>query len=368
MVQGRALDLGVVVDRDSGEGRDLYRYELGRLEYSLECWRVLGLTCTGFNYRPEYMSIAINGTRATVTVIPRTGLSFSDTQSIDSVGTEVHEITLVRRPTGWQVCEDHYLDGFVQTFPRGTDFVALRESLTSRLLAWESEQAALQSELDEDPRILTYHTMSLEPPSADTTLGPTAVATYRSYNRSSTSGGAIYYANLYALSYNTKFKPYSRDCQNFVSQCVWYGFGGVNTATAIENHDLPMVKPGLNGTEWWADSSTTGGNWTWTWIGDSSLSGFRQMITDNFNGVLTGVQGREGTMSSLLVADYVSNYTWSHVYIVVEIPDLNLNGRVDYNEIYVSAHTSNVKHVRLIDLISDPTQVHYMYIVCFLNP
>lgn len=74
------------------------------------------------------------------------------------------------------------------------------------------------------------------------------------YDRAYNVNNAIAYAYTYATqSYigdynnasflNDNFHDYTYEngnCQNYVSQCIWAGFGGVNTATAISSLQFPM--------------------------------------------------------------------------------------------------------------------------------
>ena len=74
----------------------------------------------------------------------------------------------------------------------------------------------------------------------------------------------VYYAQQYFSTYNSLFKSYSSDCQNFASQCLWYSLGGTNTQSAINNKEWPMVTGGQNYQQWYhtqTGESDPNGNW-----------------------------------------------------------------------------------------------------------
>lgn len=113
-------------------------------------------------------------------------------------------------------------------------------------------------------------------------------------------------------------------------------------------------------TDWWCDSSSTGTNWTWT-----SVPHFESMIKANYTNDKIGVQGTEGTGSFLRKGDFISMKAYEHVYIVTDIVDSNSDGKVDFNEIYVSAHTNNRNNVKLSSLVSSAADVKFMYIMYY---
>ena len=94
----------------------------------------------------------------------------------------------------------------------------------------------------------------------------------------------VQYADWYATSYNSKFPSYANyggDCQNFASQCVWYGLGGTDTVAKISSHAVPMVYSGSNAIKWYCGNTY----WDydplkhWTVVGD-----FQDMIADSTSG------------------------------------------------------------------------------------
>jgi hypothetical protein len=360
-IRGEALELSTVIDTASRAGKALRDYELGRLQYSLRAWQSYGLVFKDYNYRPVYECIDVRGRTARVIIRPWADLTYADVP--DQPGTsggEQHEITLTRSTDGWKVVSDVYDDDFLQCHPKGSDFGELEARLPQMLSALEARWAELAEKYRDDPRS-RYQTG---------TSGTDGILGYRTYNRTKVTWyGTTYTDDTEGHSttyYNKLFKSYESDCQNFASQCIWYGFGGSNTSTAINNHYLPMVYNVAGATCWWADSNTSDGGapgpWHWANVED-----FCDMIEENWSGDDVGVQGYEGSMNDVWPGDCITLSTWDHVFVVVRIDDHDHDGLTDYDEIYVSAHTHNLKDHLLADVMPTP-DVHFMYIDTFKNP
>ncbi len=285
-----------------------------------------------------------------------------DPSKIGELGGELHIIDLVKTPEGWKLIRDSYRDEFTILYPYGTDFNQLQVELPEQLAA----AAARDSELAKEPGLTERQSGQAGPQESVGILG----VSYRDYDRSRCASYATTYTNnnvdCSTTNYNTLFVNYTykcADCQNFVSQCVWYGFGGQNTSQAIQGHYLPMVYNVTGATNWWADKYTTGSNWTWT-----SVPNFESMINANWSNDKVGVQGHEGHLGLTWKGDVVSMRAYQHVFIINNIIDYDGDGRTDYNEIYVCAHTKNRKNARLSSVVPNPSDVKYLWIEIFKNP
>lgn len=194
------------------------------------------------------------------------------------------------------------------------------------------------------------------------TLPISTLSTYTAPNRSN----IVWYGKTFtddtgtssSTYYNSNFANFNSsggDCQNFVSQAIWYGFGGQNNSTAINNHYSPMIDLNQSGThDWWADKTTTDSDWMWT-----GVDYFKAYIIDNYNYDKYGVQGHVGSLDYLQPGDYL--YQSGHVVLVTQANDTNGDGKVDFNGIYYSAHNNNRKDHRLADFYS-PGDFTYMWI------
>ncbi|MCL6451928.1 MAG: amidase domain-containing protein, partial [Acetobacteraceae bacterium] len=346
---------------------ELYNYEMGRLQYSLLGWELSNTRLQRFTYRPDYEALKITGNRAVARVRPWTDLVCADDPTrTEEQGGELHVISLVKVHGAWKLADDRYQDEMARAYPRGTDFARLQAALPGRVAELQAAQAEFRERMRADPRLA----VRLSGPGAGDGPGVTG---YRSYDRSRCASYATTYTNnngdCSTTNYNTLFKEYASggrcvDCQNFVSQCVWYGFGGTNTSTAIQGHWLPMLYGYGADTDWWADLYSTGTNWHWTSVPD-----FEGMATANYFSNLTGVHGYRTTdVNYTWAGDIVSMKAYSHVFMVNAINDYDGDGLTDYNEIYVCAHTNNRKNARLSNLVPSSSDVYYLWIMTYKDP
>ncbi|QOS99292.1 amidase domain-containing protein [Brevibacterium sp. JNUCC-42] len=82
---------------------------------------------------------------------------------------------------------------------------------------------------------------------------------------------------------------------------------------------------------------------TWNWTGTKY---FYKWITRNDSNDDYGIQGSASSSPKLIEAgDYI--YVPGHVMSVTRVDDDNNNGKTDYEEIYISAHTNNQKNKNL---------------------
>lgn len=125
--------------------------------------------------------------------------------------------------------------------------------------------------------------------------------TSSTYDRGYSTSNAIAYAYTYTTcnhtgSYNNPdfLNKYFFDCtysggncQNFASQCVWAGFGGIDTYNAVNNRQFPM------NTDWYG-SSDAGNSSSWiatdsfySYVNNSSskIISTRGTINGNFSGI-----------------------------------------------------------------------------------
>ncbi len=157
---------------------------------------------------------------------------------------------------------------------------------------------------------------------------------------------AGYYAELYSdntsnpnsnTPYNDLFHDYAdfnSDCQNFGSQCVWYGLGGENSSDAIDEMDIPMVGPS---TRAWYQTSSHDELYNWV-----NVSGFASYVS---NGGSTKM-GPYGTIYSGIkyadIGDIIqikNSNGWYHTYVVNDVSG-TYGSRTKAN-IWVCAHTGN---------------------------
>ncbi len=116
------------------------------------------------------------------------------------------------------------------------------------------------------------------------------------------------------------------NCQNFVSQCLWAGFGGINEKKRITGQDFPMDTTGPN--VWYYDRQ--GGTWAHTKSmlqyllnSKNETTGMLTNYTGTANQYTGSLEGYSGALSTLVGAPlYISedqNYAnFSHVVLITD--------------------------------------------------
>lgn len=165
---------------------------------------------------------------------------------------------------------------------------------------------------------------------------------------------AINYAKDHADSdsYNTNFAATygDNDCQNFVSQCIWAGFGGTNSK--IESKSAPMIT--ASGREWWRTSSTKEKDNIESW---TRVSIFSDYIDDGGSGTdgLYGTLGKVGSIANAYAGDLLqicksaSKEDYYHTYIISRAEGSSGSRTVD--NLWVCAHTTDRNHELLSEVV-----------------
>lgn len=153
----------------------------------------------------------------------------------------------------------------------------------------------------------------------------------RTYNRTN----AIAYANTYSSANYTQatgndpnylnkelFSDYTEDgvnCQNFVSQAVWAGFGASNTKTAVDIGAFPMDKSGTH--KWYHISTDDRACWT----GVNSFFGYFQSSNSDNDNI-----GMKGNYYTIYAGYDFSSVTTNKASLLGAV--LNVNYDPTYND------------------------------------
>lgn len=176
---------------------------------------------------------------------------------------------------------------------------------------------------------------------------------------------SVAYASTYSSnanntsSYNSNFLNYfssDSDCQNFVSQCIWAGFYGTNTSTAINNKYTPMIT--TSGREWWATSSSA----TTSWVNCEAFANYVAAGGSSVDG-LYGSVGSKGSIANGYAGDIIQVYNGSgyhHSYIIDQAT--GTSGSRTLSNFYVTAHTTNRKHELLSNIFSSSNNLRIIAI------
>ncbi|MBQ1430735.1 MAG: amidase domain-containing protein [Firmicutes bacterium] len=166
-----------------------------------------------------------------------------------------------------------------------------------------------------------------------TYINTNKVKNYARQYSSNASGTGSYNSNFMAIAGN--------DCQNFASQSIWYGLGGADDSTSINNKYWPMVASGPY--SWYGTKYAVSAKWSY--CGD-----FGSLIANT-------VANREGPhglvysgISKAQVGDIIqysklNNSVWDHSFVVVAVT--GTYGSRTASNITVCAHTNNRKDVLL---------------------
>ncbi len=155
-------------------------------------------------------------------------------------------------------------------------------------------------------------------------------------------------SNERTSAYNDNFADYApKDCQNYASQAVWFGFDGYNFPENIDGKYHPMIPSGNRA--WYQTSVKYDTPNTWVWTGVD----YFQPYIDNGGYQIEGPYGYTytGYMAWADVGDIIqlrSSGVWNHSYVVTAVT--GTAGSRQNNNIWVSAHTANRLNTRLDEI------------------
>lgn len=268
----------------SDKDQNIYlKYEAGRAKYLINADITSKTNIENFNNTVTYQSIEQKSSEAKVEVVVKTSIKYgySSTPCDTSV---MHEIYLVNSNGKWLISKDIYSDDFIALYDLNTNF----DDKISQI------QGNYQKSILKE-NLMTTPTPQVIAGDAFLSYYPSNAVTYA---RSYTSEGTGYDGTSYN---NSQFKYFKNgdDCQNFVSQCIWYGFGGRTSATTSNppSYSIPMQY------DWWA--STTNTSTTWNWTGQDY---FYNWATSNYANKVNagyGVQVMATTVNNISAGDYI---------------------------------------------------------------
>ena len=168
-------------------------------------------------------------------------------------------------------------------------------------------------------------------------------------------------ALMYIITYdgsarNPRFYDYSAiggDCQNFGSQCIWYGLGGVNDASMIDGKYFPMVDNGKTDPRSWYSTSIkydTPNTYVWTGVDhfDDYIDDSGYNIQGPYGTIYSGIAYAERGDLIQIRANSTSDY--HHTYVVYGVQ--GTAGSRTKDDIWVSSHTADRSNEKLSDCCS----------------
>jgi len=344
------------------QGTPSQAYADGRMRTFFASWTSLGdAWINDFTYQPTILSCTIQDDKATVTLIPNAVEHMCAAPSVEAHFPAVtHTLTLEMNPQGfWVIADDEYDDEFKDAYGDHVDWTNLIQSIPYQVARLKSEPITTPPE---HPTVTNVVVAPGSRPQISTNM-----PYYISYNRSAAANYALTYTNnsgdsISTQNYNPLFYAYSgNDCADYVSQCLWAGFGGSNSSYGIQAHAYPMITASEGAVyPWYADSAPDGSA---MWINAYSL------INDaksNYNNSYYGVQMYVESVSSVALGDVVLDSSGAgHVEIVT-----SLGSTPSWSNICISSHTNNRYNVPLSQLYSPSqyTNVTFYRVSAYLHP
>jgi len=339
-------------------------FETLRLKYVIEHF---AQGCGGISwYSPDIKAWIVNEGRETVVVraLYSGFVHFIDSDSPELFNdNEPHDIFLRKHKAGnWYVETAEYVDLFVRTYGR-VPIEDFPQIFAEQKEQWERHRNIIFEAVPERPTVQAGKYETASGSYTLTMLDRQKVVDYcEKYTESGGFSNDKYNKNFLYATYNGA----NADCQNFVSQALWYGFGGIDTNPVSTGQ--PMVKDVIGASNWFATS--TGASTPWV-----STSTFNRTIEDNYYSVKHGVSGYRtpnNSTGALLVGDLVTETTdfatRGHAMIITRIVDNAPLGVQTWTDLYISAHNENQLHRRLYGLYGNETNLKYLYVVYHRKP
>ena len=318
-----------------------------------------------FNAEYEVTDVEVSDNIAHVSLYEGISFYYDDSDQETFCGT-IYDVSLFKNGSQWIIYDVMSNDSFDQTYRTGGfDYEA--EIAQANLVTQEILAAEASPDYKVESQFEALQIAAEQPSTAQVQAASTDYITYDAYN-------AACYAMTYTTSknlglyqtkayYNKNFVNYAQyydnngdgimdgdggDCQNFVSQCIWAGFGGSDDATGIKGLLEPMDCDGPN--VWYGGGSSEPHSSSWT-----APSAFNTYIENSKNGTGARVQATTiGTfnttlnLASIQVGDEIIVNNGGHAIFIVDVTGAS------YDNIYYCAHTADKKRAKLGDYVSDP--------------
>lgn len=292
-------------------------YFYGKQKIRNEAYRLVGSTITDYVSECNFQDISISDDTAIANVtVYEDYLDSKCPNGYKSASRIVYVIQLKKSNDSWKITNIKSNDEFDDIyFDTGYDLNAKLAELNAPIMVNKNFK-----ELD---KLQNTTSMSSLVQSA--------------YNRAM----VFNYCITYYKSYNPRFISYSSDCQNFASQCVYFGFGGSATdSTKINNGYFPMVIQTNGAGHLWQERGPNGPA-SMEWI---NVDSFAELLHDS----TTSIEGPFGDYRNDLICceqgDIVQYYKdnpndYVHSWVANDVT--GQYGSRTQSNIYVSAHTAD---------------------------
>lgn len=149
-------------------------------------------------------------------------------------------------------------------------------------------------------------------------------------------------------------RSYEVDCTNFVSQCIWAGYGGYVDGATTQNQNNIANKIRMVPNVWHAGTGGGMPNWEnagkfWDYLISSKTAGPQGTAAYSDQRLYTATPAESINIGDVLQFWYDG---YSHSVYVSDKQDVNRNGKIEYSEIYICSHTNNRRDVSLQSIIN----------------
>jgi hypothetical protein len=279
-----------------------------------------------------FEDISIEGNQAFVSVYEwfrykDSRIEYNDMIAISGVGHN-YNLELIKTDNTWYISSIDFHDESTEMLR--SDNMSIEELLDNRFGAIEFAPP-LSNNAIPDTGIMSLGIIT----SLNTSDFVTYATTY-----SSESSGTSSYNSLFPNYYNN-----NNDCQNFASQCLWRGLGGIENSTSISSKSRPMVSSGSY--TWYHGTNKYDCSNSWT-----SCTFFGDYINDHsfgeglYGDIYSGINN--ACVGDLIQYSTDNGATYDHVYVVV-----GASGTYGYrtaSDLIVCAHTTNHQNANFGDL------------------
>ena len=138
VVKAVLQDFGFLFDRKNDIGSRYYSYELGLMYSRLEGWKLWDHLLKFYEYRPKFDALAIDGSDATVKVLPRARVVHTNYPYSFSSGLYLSYTFKLKEVDGfWLIQKAEGSDEMHEIYPLGTDWISHVAEMKKSIEDWK---------------------------------------------------------------------------------------------------------------------------------------------------------------------------------------------------------------------------------------
>ena len=314
---------------------------------------------TNYRFNFEYADFEENAETATASVIADFYFTYEYKTTESAMFNIVYDFDFQKVNSTWYISA---IDSSFSGFERVKEVARNNPTLSSEELFANELNAVEASVAREAALSLAYQNGTLSQIKVEPEISPYAASSY-AYNGGRAATWAIAHAkdgnseSAY-FSYLESTTNNSGNCQNFVSQCVWAGYGGPTAGSGNVRQNILNDVRMVSGSSGWYGCPRGYFDYSSAWI---SVNSFWTYVTSSPNLGPKGIGYNDGGLYTGLNADDLmegrvlqlkngprteANGRYQHSVIVSSTADSEIMS-TQYNKIYVCANNNDVCDVSL---------------------